>query len=252
MEEITLCNLFKAQRENIRKELNSVECKADPLAVSKIISNAVEELCSTNGQYRKSLTKMEENVFQSAIGLMNSQQALLSGLCSLHREPCEATVSKPREHKQSEKIDNIKIVGGAVIGGSVGAIFSSWAAVVGAASSAALMLYLNSRNKDENTDEIIDKDKVESFDVDSFLDIVASICQSMDNLLKITREQINSVKASYEQMEKPTLQNSYPLLLENLKELVSISESDENDKNEQILMQIEMIKRSLKNYGIEI
>lgn len=252
MKEISLSTLFRAQKENIRQKLDAIDCVRNPLAVSNVISECIEDLCVADGQFRKSLTKMEEYVFQSAIGLMNSQQALIIGLCSLRNEPCATTVSKLHKHKQSETIDDIKIFGGAVIGGTVGAIFSSWAAVVGAAGSTALMLYLNSKDKSKNADEIVNKDKVEPFDVDSFLDIVGSICQSMDNLLEVTRNQINSVKASYEQMDKPTLQNTYPLLLERLKDLVSISESDDNDKNEQILMQIDVIKRSLKNYGIEI
>ena len=42
----------------------------------------------------------------------------------------------------------------------------------------------------------------------------------------------------------------YPSLSERLEELFQLTNSEEKAENEELLAQIELVKRSLKNYGV--
>ena len=76
------------------------------------------------------------------------------------------------------------------------------------------------------------------------------ICAAVDELIDTVRVQMQKLKNAYEQQEAPTLHQHFSALVNNLEGLFQAAESTEVDKNEEILSQIELVKRSLKNYGL--
>ena len=83
-----------------------------------------------------------------------------------------------------------------------------------------------------------------------FLDIIKKICERVDKLIGTFRNQIKRVENAYRKEEKPSLIKDYPSLSERLEELFQIANSEEKTNNDELLSQIDLVKRSLKNYGV--
>ena len=78
--------------------------------------------------------------------------------------------------------------------------------------------------------ETLEKTKVveSQLNVDLFLSIIKSICESVDSLIDTFRAQINKVVYKYENQEKPTLEKEYRFLLESVQSLIGYKQEHKN------------------------
>ena len=67
---------------------------------------------------------------------------------------------------------------------------------------------------------------------------------------KNMESKIERVENVYKKVEKPSLTKDYPSLSERLEELFQLTTSEEKADYEELLAQIDLVKRSLKNYGV--
>ena len=96
---------------------------------------------------------------------------------------------------------------------------------------------------------ILDKTISDSFDYESFLVLVGSICESLDDIMETYRVQTHRIHNFYESQKKPSFTEEYSTLVTNLENLFNIANEEDCDL-EDILSHIDLVKRSLKNYGV--
>ena len=142
-------------------------------------------------------------------------------------------------------------VTGNYISGSVGTFIGTWGAVFGAIAGAAIVIYCSASSSKNKKSIVVEKEIVQiPIDANVFLDIVKKICERVDKLIGTFRNQIERVENAYKNEEKTSLMKDYPTLSERLEELFQLANSEENNDNEELLSQIDLVKRSLKNYGV--
>ena len=151
---------------------------------------------------------------------------------------------------------------GVTAGALVGKLaLGGWGAVFGAIAGTAVMVYLASRNNPEKAEESIIKPASttrteivnDPLDVQSFIEVVGGICDSVDNLITTFRAQVNRVIDKYESMEKPTIEKQYGFLLESIQTLIGYkrTRSSEDEKYlKKLQLRIEDLAECLENYNL--
>ena len=149
---------------------------------------------------------------------------------------------------------------GTAIGGGIGGILlGTWGAVFGAIAGTAIVLYYassGSQSISKMLPETLEKTKVveSQLNVDLFLSIIKSICESVDSLIDTFRAQINKVVYKYENQEKPTLEKEYRFLLESVQSLIGYKRAHNEDEKflRKIQERIEDIAELLDNYNLTV
>lgn len=256
---ISLRDLFESKKDSLSMKLEQYSLPKDAEKVQKTVSDYLEELFDSDGDFRQSLTLSEDYILQAALSLLQSQQAIIDVFATSPRTSDVQKVSVDKDKPETPKNiieanPKVSAVGGTAIGGAAGAlIFGTWGAVFGAIAGTAVVLYCATSSNDTKGQTIVqvkNETKNECIDTASFVVIVSNICSSVDNLIETVRTQMQRLKNSYENMEKPSLMGEYSSLMNNISTLFEIADSKTEDKSEEILLQIDMVKRSLKNYGI--
>lgn len=257
MEKVSLQNLFTGKEEQLKQSLSGLSIPQDNHKIQAIIYETISSLFIEDGEFRQNLTLSEDYILQAAISLLNVQQEITNLLA----KDITSTPQPVLESETSLKEDLIVrppiVLSGTLIGGTTGGlIFGTWGALIGSIVGAAIAIYgikpLLKRIPDTAPTSIITNadSKINILDVDLFIDIVSRICAAVDELIDTVRVQMQKLKNAYEQQEAPTLHQHFSALINNLEGLFQAAESTEVDKNEEILSQIELVKRSLKNYGL--
>ena len=268
MEKKTLKELFESRKDELVQKITGLSLPKDAVKIQTAVSNYMNELFDSDGEFRQNLTQSEDYILQAALSLLNVQQSMIGEFAS-------AEVSKsPRmtDNKESPKAETASAggqslkkdqfpyaIGGSAVGGAAGAlIFGTWGAVFGAIAGTALVLYStsqlsrqdnNSKMQQPSAAKSAKKPVEEKINVNVFIGIVANICESIDDLLETTRTQMQRLRNSYENQEKPTFLGTYSELASNLQQLFNLVDDPDSNADD-VKMQIGLVKRSLKNYGI--
>lgn len=274
----TLQELFEAQKESIKQKMCGIQLPRDTQLIQSIISDSFNDLFAYDSHYRQTLTKSEDFIFQSALGLISAQQQLLglyptslpkSNSCPVSETPPEPeSKSSDIPQETTEGPSPLKVLAGTAIGSAVGGAVGTWGAVLGAIGGAALVLYIAKPKHITSSDKHVtppsnmleadippistpssNEQDNQEFDADSFLNIMSDICKSIDQLMKTSRVQIQRLRDSYEQQSQVTLSNSFPELVKALEGLFGSIDSDEENE-EDLQLHLQLLKRSLKNYNI--
>lgn len=143
-----------------------------------------------------------------------------------------------------------------------GVVIGTWGAVFGSIAGTALALYYVSASEKPATArkvqtspqpvKVINKQKL---DVDKYMQIIASICESIDNLIETFRAQINRVVNKYEQQPKPTLESNFKAILEGIQSLLGYKRTHDATEEKYVAklqQRIEDITELLDNYNLQV
>lgn len=256
----TLSSMFESNKRELENKLKDLVLPKDANKVQEIVSKYLNEIFENEGKYRQSLTLAEDYILQAALSLLYAQQRITG-------EFINTKVESPSVSAKHLNVDlkhyNTHAIVGTTAGGTLGAlvggastVLGTWISIFGAVAGTAIVLYcaFNSSTKLSGSKPIQSQVSQQAINVEAFLDIVKNICEKVDNLIETFRVQVQRIKNEYEQREKTSLMNTYSLLMTNLESLFQIVEFSNGDntskKEEAILMNIDLVKRSLKNYGI--
>ena len=257
----TLASMFEANKQALENKLISLSLPKDANQIQKVVTEYLNSLFENDGEYRQHLTQAENYIINDVVDLLNVQHEIIHELvCKNH--PTHTSVDFKEKNKKSNKGlytllgsgvgGSLGVVTGNCIGGSVGTIIGTWGAVFGAIAGAAIVIYCSTLtpSKNEKTFTVKKEISLNPIQTDVFLDIIRKICERVDKLIGTFRNQIERVENAIKKVEKPSLTKDYPSLSERLEELFQLTNSEEKVSNEDLLAQIDLVKRSLKNYGV--
>lgn len=246
----TLAIMFESNREALEKELMKLVLPKDAHKVEDVVSKYLNSLFENEGKYRQHLTQAEDYILQSVLGLLNAQQGIIRELYTETNDnlPISSIPNKksilPKEHYSYT-------LAGTTVGGAVGSILGTWGAIFGAIAGTAIVLYAISQPLLQPQTSVPQSHITQlPIQTKAFLSIVQQICESIDNLMETFRVQVKRIQNAYEQQEKETLSSKYPILINTIENLIKATESTSTDQVEEIKLQADLLKRSLKNYGI--
>lgn len=265
----SLKGLFESKQDDLRNLLQNLELPKDSTKIERVVSEYLNNLFDGNGEFRMQLTQSEDYILQSAMSLLNAQQAIL------------AEVSKAKEQKsepsQQPGLNGIKAaqpngigkeaipysIGASAVGGVIGGVvIGTWGAVFGSIAGTAIALYYVANNekqapqaKIKTVQQPVAQPTGQKLDVEKFIRIVSGVCESIDNLIETFRSQINRVVNKYEQQPKPTLETNFKAVLEGIQSLVGYKRTHEASKDKYVAklqQRIEDLTELLDNYNLEI
>lgn len=277
-DKITLRALFDSKKSELEQKLEGMTLPKDNQKVQQTISDYLTELFDSEGEFRQNLTQAEDYLLQATLSLLTAQQEMSKTFINqkirfntIHEGPKEGTIKGASENTSSKKtyqdylginITATQAGVGVTAGALVGKLaLGGWGAVFGAIAGTAVMVYLASRNNPEKAEESIIKPASttrteivnDPLDVQSFIEIVGGICDSVDNLITTFRAQVNRVIDKYESMEKPTIEKQYGFLLESIQTLIGYkrTRSSEDEKYlKKLQLRIEDLAECLENYNL--
>ena len=252
--------MFEANKQALENKLISLSLPKDANQIQKVVTEYLDSLFENDGEYRQHLTQAENYIINDVVDLLNVQHEIINELvCKNH--PTHTSVDFKKKNKKSNKGLYTLLgsgVGGSLgvvtcncVGGQVGTIIGTWGAVFGAIAGAAIVIYCSTLTPSNNGKTVTVKREIPqtSIKTEVFLDIIKKICERVDRLIGTFRNQIKRVENAYKKEEKPSLMRDYPSLTDRLEELFQLAQSEENN-NEELLSQIDLVQRSLKNYGV--
>ena len=265
---MTLKELFESRKEELAQKLERFSLPQDAARVQSIVTDYLNNLFDSNGDFRQNLTQSEDYIMQAAMSLLNAQQGISSALT---KEIVSNAGTKKLQTVNNLDLSNEKATQNmtnssySLIGATGGAlagklILGGWGAVFGAIAGVALSVYLSNRNQVQTNVQTVSKPmqemvSTETLDVDCFLNIIKSVCESVDNLIETFRAQVNRVVQKYESQDKPTLDKDYRPLIETIQSLVGYErnhDTTEEKYSKKLQGRIEDLAESLDTYEITL
>ena len=213
--EITLKSQFEKAVSSIANNLNSRVLPKDSVFIQDTIYTFLDNLFDEKGEYRKSLTHSEDYIFQASVNLLNSQRLMYG---RLFQYPVRSY--NPQRKESSNPIKKLL---------------------------SFLKSILDKAISDGNAEVEVDTNV--RFDYEGFLGLVGGICERLDDIMETYRVQTRRIHNYYESQKKPSFTEEYSTLASNLENLFNVV-SEEDCSQEDILSHIDLVKRSLKNYGV--
>lgn len=124
----SLKNLFESKQDNLRNSLLNFELPKDALKIEHAVSEYLNNLFDENGEFRMQLTQSEDYILQSALSLLNAQQAILSEVSKGKEQKTEPILPKTNDNRntiQSNGISKEAIpysIGASAAGGVIGGV----------------------------------------------------------------------------------------------------------------------------------
>ncbi|MBR3454825.1 MAG: hypothetical protein IKH26_05850 [Bacteroidaceae bacterium] len=263
---MTLKELFESRKDELAQKLSSLSLPQDAARVQSIVTDYLNNLFDSNGDFRQNLTQSEDYIMQAAMSLLNAQQGISSVLTkelNSNAEPKKLQSTGNQNLSNEESNPNKTNSSYSLIGAAGGAlagklILGGWGAVFGAIAGVALSIYLSNKNQVQANVQPVSKPiqetiSTKTIDVDRFLEIIKSVCESVDNLIETFRAQVNRVVQKYESQDKPTLDKEYRPLIETIQSLVGYERNHditEEKYSKKLQERIEVLVESLDSYNI--
>lgn len=261
-----LKNLFESKQDYLRNSLQDLELPKDALKIERAVSEYLNKLFDENGEFRMQLTQSEDYILQSALSLLNAQQAILSEVSMVKEqkaEPKQHTINKNAIQSNGLSKEAVPYsIGASAAGGVIGGVvIGTWGAVFGSIAGTALALYFAANKEKQITKSKLQTVKQatsqpnQKLDVEKFIRIVAGVCESIDNLIETFRAQINRVIDKYEQRPKPTLETNFKSILEGIQSLIGYKLTHDASEEKYVVklqQRIEDLTELLDNYDLEI
>lgn len=266
----TLKELFESRKDELVGRLTGLSLPKDAVQIQTIVTDYLNELFDSNGDFRQNLTQSEDYVLQAAMSLLNAQQSMTGEFASAKFDKTEGIGDNDKTSKTGEnpisgqslkKEQYPYAIGGSAIGGAAGALLlGTWGAVFGAIAGTALVLYNSSLLSQQDSKSKMSQPAMTAkpetppaINVNVFIGIVANICNSIDSLIETFRVQISRVADKYESKEKPTLEKDYGILLDCIQSLLGVCYQPADEKKQKrIDSRIEQLAESLENYDLEV
>lgn len=255
----SLKELFDQSKGELANRLESLSLPRDNQRVQEVVSCHLNDLLDSSGEYRQTLTQSEEFILLSAMNLLQAQQAMISAVNVQHKNQNLSNKTEPTYEKKGtvSKEQTPFVVGGTAIGGAAGAlIFNTWGALIGAIAGTAIVLYYasNQEPKTRRRQTSIAKNSKSTegrINIEVFLTIVGNICENVDGIIETYRVQVRRIQNTYEQKEKPTLQNDYRMLLDQIANVCRVCETHKEGVSAKMQNAVDLLVESLENYGLK-
>ena len=260
-EKITLTSLFCTRKEELKRQLEGLLLPKDTNKVQQIITDYLNKLFDSEGEFRQSLTQSEDYMLQAVLSMLNAQQEMSNNLIK-QLSSVKPQINTEKVEKADNNLLNVKVSSTQSMVGSAGGallgkiILGGWGAVFGAIAGTAVAVYLASKNEQSSESNLkvqFQGDQpLSGIEVDSLIVILSKVCESVDNMMATFRAQINRVVSKYENQEKPSIEKDYRALLENIQSLVGYSRthSDDDKFNRKIQERIEDLVDMLDTYDL--
>ena len=272
---LSLKTLFDSKKSELEQELEGLALPKDNKKIQLIISEYLATLFDSEGEFRQSLTQSEDYILQGTLSLLSAQQEMSNAFLGQSIQ-FKTVASGPKEEQSEEEkessnsfldyLDNKVSAKQAGIGTAAGALigkfaFGGWGAVFGAIAGTAVAVYMAGKESSKtetnksNTSNIQAEIVNEPINVPMFIGVVERICDSVDNLIKTFRAQINRVVDKYESMDKPTIEKDYGFLLQSIQTLVGYkrAHTSEDEKYIKKLQErIEDLAECLENFDLTV
>lgn len=234
---LKLADLFNAHKKQLYDALNSINVLKENRKANKITREFFENLLREDGEYRMCLTAYEDYVLQGALSISPFIQS-----CGLSEEMIDENSSA-----ENGLCASYLPLGGTVLGGAGAIAFGGIATLLGAILGTAAVIYFsNERDKNKN---LFNRDKNNAANIDGYVDLIEKTCERIDEFMEVVRTQFKKIENSYENREEKTLSNTYPFLVDALKDLIVESRKEKCTK-EMLISQIEIVNNNLKEYGV--
>ncbi|WP_317346209.1 hypothetical protein [Phocaeicola plebeius] len=260
----SLTAVFDRDQAILKEKLQGLNLPSDSSRIQNIINDYLNEIFKNEGDFRQGLTQSEDYILQAALSLLNAQRSITKeitpSIVLQGTEPKQQPLQKASKGLKKEQYP-IALAGTSLGGGIGGALLGTWGAVFGAIAGTAVVLYYASAESEAkpSTKMISIKEEKPSIvqfplDVDLFISIIKSICESIDSLIDTFRSQINKVIHKYENQEKPSLEREYRFLLEGIQSLIGYKRSHNEDEKfaKKVQERIEEIVDLLDNYNLVV
>lgn len=272
-EKTSLRSLFELAKPVLEKSLQGLQLPKDSSKIQYIVTKQMDKLLSPESDFCLGLTMAEGYMVQAALSLLNAEQGLLTKMMPKNEPvytPKQLDTSFEKKNilsKDKEPLTSmIGAGGGAFLGGLVGSSLSAmsfgavgWASVFGAIAGTAVSAYAvkyigKKRDGILKSNLTLDHKSDPVIDVSSFIEVIANICDNVDSLLEIFRNQISKVVEQSEKNAKMTLEGDYRLLLENVQSLIGFNRTHSEDEKyaKKINERIEEFVDCLDNYDLTV
>lgn len=263
----TLKELFESHKEELSEKLGSLSLPKDAPKIQSAVTDYLNVLFDSDGEFRQTLTQSEDYILQAAMSLLNAQQAMASefsdacknGVANLMVKKAKSTSCSSKTSVGLKKELFPHAIGATAFGGAVGGlVLGTWGALFGSIAGTALILYsasLNNQSQQKATENAapVEMPTANKLDIDRFTAIVSNICGSIDSLIQTFRVQIHRVVEKYENQEKPVLEKEYGVLLDCIQSLLGISYQEKDEKwQKKTSSRIDQLAESLENYNLEV
>lgn len=256
----SLKSLFEQNKAELTTQLESLSLPRDTQKVQDIISHHLNDLLDSTGEYRQTLTQSEEFILLSAMNLLQAQQAMIGAISTQYNNQNRYYKTEPTCAKKGyvTKEQTPIVISGTTIGGAAGALIfnTSWGALIGAIAGMAIVLYYYATNQESKTrrgqtsTSAGAKPSENRINVETFLTIVGNICENVDGIIETYRVQVKRIQNTYEQKEKPTLQNDYGMLLDQIANVCKVCKTNMDSVPAKIQNAVDLLEESLENYGL--
>lgn len=275
---MTLTEIFKNNEVSLREKLSGLSLPKDAKKVQQVISDFLNNLFDTEGEYRQNLTQTEDYILQAAIQLMQTQQNITSEMVNQisNIEPPKTQQPKTERTQQINPTSTTTPyapISGTALGAAAGALFGPIGIIGGAIAGTAVAIYLSTKPKNIETVKTTAKPTQNNLnkpepqikpttnttavpiDTNKLISIIEQICENIDNLLDIYKAQIKKVQAKYENQDKPTLDRNFPGLLESIQSLIGFTRYHNNSEDKydkKLNSRLEDIIDQLDTQGITV
>lgn len=270
----TLRTLFDSHKDELSKKLEDLSLPKDASLVQRTVTDYLNGLFDSDGEFRLHLTQSEDYMLQAAMSLLNAQQAMVKEFSSIKAPQQDGNAPKKEQNTKSSnnsETSGLKkdlfphTIGATAVGGAVGGlILGTWGAVFGSIAGTAIILYyatqekssptvIHSNNNSNSSDSV--KPFVKKLDAERFIGIVSNICDSIDSLIETFRSQIRRVVDKYENQPKPTLESNFKIMLEGIQSLLGYERThtpDEEKYTSKLQQRIEDVAELLDNYNLQV
>ncbi len=253
METLTLKSIFESNKEELSSKLATLSLPKDSELIQKTVTDFLGNLFENEGSYRQNLTESEDYLLQSILRLLQAQQEIATNFAkSAKKENFQA--ANCTQKQEGEPLNPYVAVAGAGVGALAGGLIGTWWAVAGGIAGTALVVYYASKKgerKISTPSSQKEKDNASTIDVVVFLKIVENICESIDDVITTYRIQVKRLQNVYEQREKPSLLRDYSVLMEQIANVCSVTNSIKETVPSKLSNAIEMLEDSLGNYNLK-
>lgn len=247
----SLRSIFAQSKEQLLNELKGLVLPNDAPLVQKIVANHLGLLFESGNDFRRSLTKSEDYILQSALQLLQVQQNITVEIAKSMKndQPAQRDVSTSPIKSPNPYYTLV----GTGVGVLAGGILGTWGAVAGAIAGTAIVIYCTSKTQmSDNIYRQGQRNTPPCMDAEIFVRIVEQICECIDGLMDTYRVQVKRIQNMYELREKPSLLNECSVLFAQIANVNKAVEAHKENTPAKVVSATEMLVESLENYGLTI
>jgi len=122
---ISLKSIFAIRKDDLSQKLNGLTLPKDAQRVEMVVTDFLNNLFETEGDYRQHLTQSEDYVLQAAISILSAQQTIISELTKVASKPRAKSTTVNRDDEIKVGLRKKQIPGVAPIKKILGAIKAS-------------------------------------------------------------------------------------------------------------------------------